>query len=264
MQNLYLAFFILTSLIMMSFILTDNQLVKCSIPKECRRNFDASDKIIGKNITLLYCASDRSASTLDQPSRLLKPIQSNFSPCSLTTRRLAVVMRKCYVQYSTIVDLARVIDYSDVLMREIHFFQTKGFNVEAPMRVASNLKFLNFLLHFGRSQFKFIDSLGRPVRECEHFERLNITTSTTPSAYFLHQYMASSGKMFSTNRLNIHLRQIEFKEPVCELVFKGIHIGSLYVDFLIETFFKSNRLRFIEQSRLQDLNASVENLEIEM
>lgn len=167
-----------------------------------------------------------------------------------------------------IVEQASFLEVSDLIrqysFRKIQIYMTrvKGFKIESPLIIdVSNLENIDIFLD--ASLFEFVDNNGKRVQACADFERLN-----TSSRGFFFQFskgLDGSASLVESNQ-TIYMFNLEYvrfaKEPICELVFKNMRIQILNINYLIQTFFKTNVPRFIKTDTNADLNSNIEWLNL--
>lgn len=134
-----------------------------------------------------------------------------------------------------------------------------GFNVKSPIKFPnySDLKIENF--YFENSLFNLIDDNGRRVRTCEEFDQVFNSSFTHIVSVKRRQ------NLIQLKILGLTYTNMKFgAEPVCERFFRNMGIMILKISGLIDSFYKTNLLRFEKhKSQSVELNSTIHFLYVE-
>lgn len=205
--------------------------------------------VLTKNAFVVDCKlSDLTKRTEYKREKCFQSIVINKnSSINLKFNYLFVLIdEKCTIQYNLFSHVLSLIqNWPNALVREIKLNRVDGFNIQAPLRI--NLTNASFRLSLYNSKLEFFDNLRNPVRKCSEFEKLEIANKSFLLNFVDNSKLTSSSSKLLSYRV-LNFQSVEYKRPVCELVFVNIRLDELYLKNMIQSFYHNNMLRFLNHT----------------
>ena len=123
-------------------------------------------------------------------------------------------------------DFLKVLDFTLSSQNLIMLENVKGFRLKSAVFFESERT-----VHFTKTDFKFFDLNGRVIESCEQFN------GSGTNGFF-------SGNYFDS----VTLYEVDYTTPICRLIFKNSFIRRLEINFLVESYLKTNMIRFDQSS----------------
>ena len=207
--------------------------INCPLPDECRletfkRLFDDRKKLVIlcdiKNDAFEFKIKEKSCN-------LTNVIIFNWS-----SNKLITVEKKF--------NLTSVIRYFKSSVY-IHFWNLKGFetNILENMHSFQN----KISISLSNSRFDFYHN-KKLLKSCRDFTDSNLTQ------------IQSIFQIGSENFGNVVLKNVEYQQKTCPLVFLNSKIDSILINDLVNTFYKKNVLSFSNETTFTRLNATIGKL----
>lgn len=203
----------------------------CFVPDRCRLLKETTDE----RTIVMRCKKFSFTSYLDSQSKKRCP--------HINQTLLFMHVFNGRIEHSSFEHISEYLEYASKVtrIRNMFLFMNKmtSFNVESPLVITLN-RYRDLQITIANSDFKFVDSRGSPIRTCPEFNRLNSSKN-----YLIRM---SRSKPYSTNSSPSYSLSLDFvkfgSKSLCELVLRNAQINTLFVNFLVETFFMINRPRF--------------------
>lgn len=216
-------------------------------------NLESDENGRSVNITIINCeSSSREPRKINLMALNESKQEDNNKLSVLKTDGL-----RFFIEFNSIWDrlntifMFELLEYTMARMIEVNFNRVKRINAESPASTFSSRSFDEIEVSFMNSALVYVDNLGRAIRTCDEFERLNSTWN-----HFFYSDLTTA----SVSSFILFFENVNIGRPVCELAFKNSQITSLDLGNVYETFFKSNQMRFIEQNKVENLNSNIKFL----
>ena len=197
------------------------------------------------NRTLIECKS------VNSEEKNISEFIASFDKCRLEKRNYIRLDLNRFGNKNNLIEYSQYIYgiSKQVELHSVYILNSNGFNVDQALELYnddSNIETINI----NKFRFQFFHR-NKPIQECIDFEALVNFSSRT---YFL---------QIDTEVIRINFEKTVYKTPICELFFNNINTLMLTFGDLVDSYFKTNKVKILNSSSLSLINAKITNLDLE-